>query len=171
MLYEDTFKTYYSPGNNIWMFNCQTWCKSLSFTVTEITFILRLPSLSLSLVYILHSLWSSQHSSSFSCSTVSFPSLLHFPSPFSELNILSGCICMRPSSDSTHSHTHGRLIKGIDPLNLYELQFVPAAHPVRGVGTHGAVCVCVCCAVVREKKGSCRFWSTPLTSCERRSAR
>ncbi len=81
-----------------------------------------------------------------------FFSLLHIPSPFSELNILRGCICMRPSSDSTHSHTHGRLIKGIDPLNLCELQFVPAAHPVRGVGAHGAVCLCVCIVQLLEMK-------------------
>lgn len=50
----------------------------------------------------------------------------------------------------TLSHTR-RLIKGIDPLNLYELQFVPAAHPVRGVGTYGAGAVCVVQLLERKK--------------------
>lgn len=76
-------------------------------------------------------------------------------------------------------HALRLVIKGIDPLNLYELQFVPATHPVRRVGTHGAVCVlvcvkerallcvCVCCAVVRKRgKGFYRHWRTLLTSCE-----
>lgn len=40
-----------------------------------------------------------------------------------------------------HTHTRGQLIKGIDPLNLYELQFVPAPHPVRHVSGYESVCV------------------------------
>ena len=54
------------------------------------------------------------------------------------------------------------VIKGIDPLNLYELQFVPAARPVRGLrkaGTSAEVCAC-CFAVVKERgKG---FYSSSL---------
>ena len=63
------------------------------------------------------------------------------------------------------------VIKGIDPLNLYELQFVPAARPVRGLrkaGTSARVCVCVCCfAVVKERgKGFYSSSSELLTSRE-----
>lgn len=43
--------------------------------------------------------------------------------------------------------------KGIDPLNLYELQFVPAARPVRGlrnVGTSAEGCVRVVLQLLRR---------------------
>lgn len=61
------------------------------------------------------------------------------------------------------------VIKGIDPLNLYELQFVPAARPVRGLrkaGTSARVCAC-CFAVVKERgKGFYSSSSELLTSRE-----
>lgn len=61
------------------------------------------------------------------------------------------------------------VIKGIDPLNLYELQFVPAARPVRGLrnaGTSAGVCAC-CFAVVKERgKGFYSSSSELLTSRE-----
>lgn len=61
------------------------------------------------------------------------------------------------------------VIKGTDPLNLYELQFVPAARPVRGLrkaGTSARVCAC-CFAVVKERgKGFYSSSSELLTSRE-----
>lgn len=61
------------------------------------------------------------------------------------------------------------VIKGIDPLNLYELQFVPVARPVRGLrkpGTSAGVCAC-CFAVVKERgKGFYSSSSELLTSRE-----
>lgn len=86
---------------------------------------------------------------------------------------LSSCI-----EHSETFHLHARpikldalrlVIKGIDPLNLYELQFVPAARPVRGLrkaGTSAGVCAC-CFAVVKERgKGFYSFSSELLTSRE-----
>lgn len=86
---------------------------------------------------------------------------------------LSSCI-----EHSETFHLHARpikldalrlVIKGIDPLNLYELQFVPAARPVRGLrkaGTSPWVCAC-CFAVVKEKgKGFYSSSSELLTSRE-----
>lgn len=62
------------------------------------------------------------------------------------------------------------VIKGIDPLNLYELQFVPAARPVRGLREAGTSArgVCACCfAVVKERgKGFYSSSSELLTSRE-----
>lgn len=62
------------------------------------------------------------------------------------------------------------VIKGIDPLNLYELQFVPAARPVRGLREAGTSArgVCACCfAVVKERgKGFYSSSSELLTSGE-----
>lgn len=61
------------------------------------------------------------------------------------------------------------VIKGIDPLNLYELQFVPAVRPVKGLrkaGTSAGVCAC-CFAVVKERgKGFYSSSSELLTSRE-----
>lgn len=61
------------------------------------------------------------------------------------------------------------VIKGIDPLNLYELQFVPAVRPVKGLrkaGTSARVCAC-CFAVVKERgKGFYSSSSELLTSSE-----
>lgn len=99
-------------------------------------------------------------------------SLLLFPSPSASETSWVGVFACGPHQTAhthslSHTLTHGRLIKGIDPLNLYELQFVPAPHPVRHVRTYGAVCVCS--GVVGEENASRRFWSTPLTSCERHS--
>lgn len=86
---------------------------------------------------------------------------------------LSSCI-----EHSETFHLHARpikldalrlVIKGIDPLNLYELQFVPAARPVRGLrkaGTSAGVCAC-CFAVVKERgKGFYSSSSELLTSRE-----
>lgn len=86
---------------------------------------------------------------------------------------LSSCI-----EHSETFHLHARpikldalrlVIKGIDPLNLYELQFVPAARPVRGLrkaGTSAGVCAC-CFAVVKERgKGFYISSSKLLTSRE-----
>lgn len=86
---------------------------------------------------------------------------------------LSSCI-----EHSETFHLHARpikldalrlVIKGIDPLNLYELQFVPAARPVRGLRKAGtSVGVCACCfAVVKERgKGFYSSSSELLTSRE-----
>lgn len=86
---------------------------------------------------------------------------------------LSSCI---EHSETFHLHAHPikldalrLVIKGIDPLNLYELQFVPAARPVRGLrkaGTSAGVCAC-CFAVVKERgKGFYSSSSELLTSRE-----
>lgn len=71
--------------------------------------------------------------------------------------------CLNSCTEQSETfHLHARpikldalrlVIKGIDPLNLYELQFVPAARPVRGLrkaGTSARVCAC-CFAVVKER--------------------
>lgn len=87
--------------------------------------------------------------------------------------------CLRSCIEHSETfHLHARpikldalrlVIKGIDPLNLYELQFVPAARPVRGLrkaGTSSRVCAC-CFAVVKERgKGFYSFSSELLTSRE-----
>ncbi len=138
-----------SPGNNIMMSDLQS---SLSFNHYDHVYPLFTLLMTFSSLYFQFFMVLSALLLLILMLDCLFFSLLHIPSPFSELNILRGCICMRPSSDCTHSHTHGRLIKGIDPLNLCELQFVPAAHPVRGVGAHGAVCLCVCIVQLLEMK-------------------
>lgn len=89
-------------------------------------------------------------------------------------NLLSAsCI---EHSETLYLHAHPikldalrLVIKGIDPLNLYELQFVPAARPVRGLrkaGTSAEMCAC-CFAVVKERgKGFYSSSSERLTSRE-----
>lgn len=105
------------------------------------------------------------------------PPLTHLLLPPIQRHARTRCL----SSCIEHSetfHLHARpikldalrlVIKGIDPLNLYELQFVPAARPVRGLrkaGTSAGVCVC-CFAVVKERgKGFYSSSSELLTSRE-----
>lgn len=65
------------------------------------------------------------------------------------------------NTETFHLHAHPikldalrLVIKGIDPLNLYELQFVPVARPVRGLRKAGtSVGVCACCFAVVKKRG------------------
>lgn len=102
-----------------------------------------------------------------------------FPSPFPSSRSQARTRCLSSCMDHCETfHLHARpikldalrlVIKGIDPLNLYELQFVPAARPVRGLrkaGTSAGVCAC-CFAVVKERgKGFYSFSSELLTSSE-----
>lgn len=105
------------------------------------------------------------------------PPFIHLLLPPIQRHARTRCL----SSCTEHSetfHLHARpikldalrlVIKGIDPLNLYELQFVPAARPVRGLrkaGTSAGVCAC-CFAVVKERgKGFYSSSSELLTSWE-----
>lgn len=102
-----------------------------------------------------------------------YPPLLPPIQRHARTRCLSSCI-----EHSETFHLHARpikldalrlVIKGIDPLNLYELQFVPAARPVRGLrkaGTSAGVCAC-CFAVVKERgKGFYSSSSELLTSRE-----
>lgn len=97
--------------------------------------------------------------------------------PFRGTHARTRCLSSRIEQSETF-HLHARpikldalrlVIKGIDPLNLYELQFVPAARPVRGLrkaGTSAGVCAC-CFAVVKERgKGFYSSSTELLTSRE-----
>lgn len=89
------------------------------------------------------------------------PPIPHLLPPPSLKRARTPCLgCCIDHSETFHLHARPirldalrLVIKGIDPLNLYELQFVPAARPVRGLrnaGTSATVCAC-CFAVVKER--------------------